>query len=110
MGFDQNRDSTSIRANLDDLIQLTREKEQLCRDKQWKVTVGEREISVREYAARISKLLEQLGDIVIPFAPREAGPPWGVVKAVLRVRKSLLSRIAPRLTPNSSLGQYNIRY
>jgi hypothetical protein len=88
MGFHQKRDSTSIRASVDNLIDLTREKEQACRDRQWKVTLGEREVSVRESIARISKLVQQIGDVVIPFAPREAGPPWGVVKAVLRVRLS----------------------
>lgn len=84
LGFTEQTQTTNEH-RVKDLIGVVQEKEDMCKQKKWKVTFAGHEIIIGDYAVKAATWLQKIGDIVIPFAPPQASPPWGLVKAILQV-------------------------
>lgn len=54
----------------------------------FKLEIGNQKIIVREYVADAVAFITMAGDAAIAFAPPQAGAPWAVAKAVLKVGNS----------------------
>ncbi|KAK4867436.1 hypothetical protein LT330_000946 [Penicillium expansum] len=84
LGFTEQTQTTNEH-RVKDLIGVVQEKEDMCKQKKWKVTFARHEIIIGDYAVKAATWLQKIGDIVIPFAPPQASPPWGLVKAILQI-------------------------
>jgi hypothetical protein len=80
-------DQKSLREHIDELLELTKKRQDECEKKFWKFQVGDHEIVLRDYAVRIVSCLKTVGDIAIQFAPPQAGVAWSAVKVVMQVRR-----------------------
>jgi hypothetical protein len=79
--------SASMRSEIDDLVNLAKEKQDKCEERFWRIPRDDGDdIIVRDYAARVIGWLQQTGDIVVQFAPPQASVPWAVIKSVMQVR------------------------
>jgi len=81
-------DQKSAREQIDDVVQVTKKKQEECEAKFWKFPVGKHEIILRDYAIRIVSSLTTVGNIAIQFAPPQAAIAWSAVKIVMQVRQA----------------------
>lgn len=82
-----------LNAQIRELLEVTKMKQEECEQKSWKFRVGHHEIVLRDCAAKIIGLLKNIrdiGDIAMTFAPPQASIPWAAVKIVIEVRIHLL--------------------
>ncbi|KAK2761254.1 hypothetical protein FQN54_001776 [Arachnomyces sp. PD_36] len=77
--------SESMRSQIDDLVNVAKDKQEECEKKFWKVNVNGNEIVLRDYATKIIGWVQQTGDIAVQFAPPQASLPWSVIKSVLQI-------------------------
>lgn len=54
-------------------------------DKPLKISIGNREVIVRDYIANTVAFITKIGDVAFSLAPGEASTPWAISKAVLKV-------------------------
>lgn len=80
-------DQKSLPEHIDELLEVTNKRQDECEKKFWRVRVGDHEIVLRDYAARIVSCLKTIGDIAIQFAPPQASIAWSAVKIVMQVRR-----------------------
>lgn len=62
-------------------------------DEPFKLQIGNQKLIVREYVADAVAFITMVGDAAIAFAPPQAGAPWAVAKAVMKVGISYDPRI-----------------
>lgn len=75
----------SISHQINDLVKISKIKQEECEKKFWRFQVGDHEIIIRDYAVRIVGWLQKIGDIAINFAPPQASLPWAAIKAVMQI-------------------------
>ena len=75
---------------LKDILAITREKQALSNQKQWKLRRKDGlEIVVRDAFNKITDAIEkfkQVGDVLVQYDPAHTAIPWAVVRFVLQVR------------------------
>jgi hypothetical protein len=71
---------------IQELSTIVKTRQEECERKFWKLSVGDHEIVVRDYAVTIVNCLQKIGDVAIQFAPPQASIPRSVVKAIMQVR------------------------
>ena len=79
------QDSMFIKPDFASLKAEVQQKQDRCEAESWKITAGGHVMIVRDFAAKSATWLQQIGDIVIPFAPQAASAPWGLIKGVLQI-------------------------
>ncbi|KAJ5113305.1 hypothetical protein N7456_001839 [Penicillium angulare] len=77
--------SVFLQPELDKLKEDVQQKQDQCEKNAWKLQINDHNIIIQDYAAKIATWLQRIGDVVIPFAPKEASPPWGVVRGLLQL-------------------------
>lgn len=79
---------------LDHILEATKEKRDICRQKQWKYTWKGETIILRDVADKILAWVDKfkaIGDVAVNFDPTHAALPWAGFRFLLRV-SSLLCR------------------
>lgn len=77
----------TLSQQVEELVDTAKKNKEECESKSWKFTVDNHEIILRDQAANIVACLEQIGDIVVQFAPPQASIPWSAIKAIMKVRR-----------------------
>jgi hypothetical protein len=73
---------------LEAVLAATREKKDICRQKQWKYTWKGESIILRDIADKILVWVDKfksIGDVVVSFDPNHAALPWGAFRFILQV-------------------------
>lgn len=73
---------------LNKVVELTKEKKDICVQKQWKFTYNGKVIILRDVADKLLAWLnkfKQIGDIVIQYDPVHAAVPWAGFRFLLQV-------------------------
>jgi hypothetical protein len=68
-----------------ELVDLAKQRQQICEEKKWKIRVGSHEIILREYVVSTVSCLQVIGDVAVQFAPPQASIPWSVLKGLMKV-------------------------
>lgn len=92
------QDSIFTKPDFESLKGSLQEKQDQCEEESWKITVGDHVLIVRDFAAKSATWLQQLGDIIIPFAPQAASAPWGLIRGVLQIPVSYDQQMLALLT------------
>lgn len=67
---------------------VTRQRD-LCEQGQWRVTIGGREVILRDTAVKVLAWLDKfkgVGDVVVNYDPHHFALPWAGVRFLLKVR------------------------
>jgi hypothetical protein len=74
------------KSHIDELISLIdADKLSEQNDRPLKISIGDREVIIRDYIANTVAFITKIGDVAFAFAPAEASAPWAIAKAVLQV-------------------------
>lgn len=76
------------------LIRLTKDKQDQCERRRWRVKFGDRELVLRDVASKVIGSLRTFmaaGDVAVSYDPAHAALPWAAVRLVLQVRLILLN-------------------
>ncbi|KAL4941934.1 ankyrin repeat-containing domain protein [Aspergillus oleicola] len=86
MGFDKPKSkSANMASDISDLIAAVNAKQKECEKKFWRITIGGKDIVLRDYTTSIIGWLERAGDIAIQFAPPQVSLPWDLVKTIMQI-------------------------
>lgn len=81
--------ATLSHESIDDLINLTKEKQTQCDKKFWRFKIGSHELLLRDCATKIITCLHKfkaVGDVASQYDPVHSAIPWAVVRFLLQVR------------------------
>ena len=83
--------SNSIKSGIDDMMEIVKQKQEQVEKKFWRVSIGDKDIVLRNYTTKIVGWLEKAGDIAVQFAPPQASLPWSLLKSIMQVSVVIFS-------------------
>ena len=76
--------TSSVPDQIHALIGIVQTKEEECEKKFWKINIGGNDIVIRDYVKSTLKVLQQVGDVAINFAPAPGSIVWSGVKTIMQ--------------------------
>ncbi|KAJ5712079.1 hypothetical protein N7488_006235 [Penicillium malachiteum] len=90
MGFDKVT-AASMKDSIGGLVDVVNKKQKECKENFWSVSVGGKDVVLRNYTASLLGWLEKAGDIATQFAPPQANLPWDLMKNVMQVSMAIFA-------------------